>query len=453
MQTGVKKILSGASFLGVSAFVSKLLGALYRIPLTNLIGAKGLGIYQMIFPVYTVLLDFAGAGAPNAISRLIASEKNVDKEAHALNLLKTSVKLFSVLGLFGTAIMLFFSYFISKLQGNVNATLGYVFMSPAIFFVSLIACFRGYFQGLADMKPTAISQILEQAIKLVFGLGLVALFMPNVNLAVGGMTIAVTISEGVSLIYLYFLSRRRKSKLNLSVEEERVNKRQIKRLVKTAIPISLIGVMLPLSHFIDSFLIVNLLSKYSDNATAVYGLYSGSAYTVISLPISMLYGLGVSAIPQISDSKTTEEAKNKALKILSINLLIAIPVSIITFFSSDVIVKILFGALAEKERGLVSNLIKAMSVNVILLSFTQSSNSALIGSGKLYQPIISLSIGISIKTFIEIMLLNNPSVNIYGAVIGSIACYFIVSLVNLNLINGVGKIGAGQKIKGKRYIA
>ena len=142
----VKKLLFGASYLGVGAFVSKLLGALYRIPLTNLIGANGLGLYQMIFPVYTVILDFAGAGAPNAISRLIASENSLDKSVHAQKILKVSIKLFSILGLIGAIFMLTFSFLIAKLQGNINATLGYVFMSPAVFFVSLIACFRGYFQ-------------------------------------------------------------------------------------------------------------------------------------------------------------------------------------------------------------------------------------------------------------------------------------------------------------------
>ena len=449
----VKKLLFGASYLGIGAFVSKLLGALYRIPLTNLIGANGLGLYQMIFPVYTVILDFAGAGAPNAISRLIASENSLDKSVHAQKILKVSIKLFSILGLIGAIFMLTFSFLIAKLQGNINATLGYVFMSPAVFFVSLIACFRGYFQGQMNMKPTAVSQILEQVIKLVVGLLLVYLFLPNISLAVGGMTIAVTLSEMLSLLYLYILYRKQKGKLNTLFNEKIDYKKEIKKLIKTAIPITLIGVMIPFSHFIESFLIVNIMGKYTNMATSIYGLYSGAAHTVISLPVSILYGLGVSAIPQISNLSSSEKAKQKAFSILSINLILAVPISIITYFSSDLIVGLLFGGLSVQEKIIVSELIKLTSVNIVFLSFVQTSNSILIGKGKLYKPVISLLIGIIIKTLLEITLINNVRINIYGAVIGSIACYFVVSLVNLKLINEVGKERAKLKVKDKRYIA
>jgi stage V sporulation protein B len=166
-----------------------------------------------------------------------------------------------------------------------------------------------------------------------------------------------------------------------------------------------------------------------------------------------LYGLGVSAIPQISNLSSSEKAKQKAFNILSINLILALPISIITYFSSDLIVRLLFGGLSVQEKIIVSELIKLTSVNIVFLSFVQTSNSILIGKGKLYKPVISLLIGIIIKTVLEIVLLNNVRINIYGAVIGSIACYFVVSLVNLKLINEVGKERAKLKVKDKRYIA
>ena len=93
MDKNGKKILSGALVLGVAAFISKLLGALYRIPLTRIIGGTGLGLYQMVFPVYTLLLDFSGASVPNAVAKIIASYKGEDRENYARKILKTSLLL------------------------------------------------------------------------------------------------------------------------------------------------------------------------------------------------------------------------------------------------------------------------------------------------------------------------------------------------------------------------
>ena len=153
-------IVKGAFLLGVGTFVSKLLGALYRIPLTNIIGGYGLGLYQMVFPVYAVLLDFSGASVPGALSKMISALDSEEKESKAYNYLQTSIRVFALLGIVFSILLAVFAKQISKLQGNQSAYLGYLFLSPAVFLVCFLSCFRGYFQGLMNMKPTAISQII-----------------------------------------------------------------------------------------------------------------------------------------------------------------------------------------------------------------------------------------------------------------------------------------------------
>ncbi|MCQ2387762.1 MAG: oligosaccharide flippase family protein, partial [Clostridia bacterium] len=185
MKVKEKSILKGATILGIGTFLAKLLGAIYRIPLTRLIGGEGIGLYQMIFPVYTVLLEFSGIGLPNALAKIISSKKE-NKEIEAIKCVNVSKKLFIKLGFICSVFMCTFSFFISKLQGNTNATISYIFLSPAIIFVSIISCYRGYFQGFSEMKPTAISQVLEQMVKVGFGLLFAKLFMPNLPLAVAG---------------------------------------------------------------------------------------------------------------------------------------------------------------------------------------------------------------------------------------------------------------------------
>ena len=208
-------VLRGAVSLMTSTFLVKIIGMIYRIPLTNLLGPLGLGLYQMIFPVYTLLLDFSGAGMPSAISKAISSSDAENKEVIAKGYLKSSIKTLSIVGIIGTTAMFLTSYPVSILQGNINAVWGYLFLAPAVFFVSMISCFRGYFQGLMIINPTSVSQIIEQVAKLVFGLFFVYLFMPNIPLAVAGATLGVSVSEGVALIYLYAVYKKRSKKIKV----------------------------------------------------------------------------------------------------------------------------------------------------------------------------------------------------------------------------------------------
>ena len=112
----------------------------------------------MVFPLYSILLTFSSTGVPNGIAKLIASGENPDK------VLKKSLKIFVFIGFLGSLFLGGFSYYIAKLQGNVNATWAYIAIAPSVVAVSVICVYRGYYQGFANMKPTAISQILEQIV-------------------------------------------------------------------------------------------------------------------------------------------------------------------------------------------------------------------------------------------------------------------------------------------------
>ena len=205
------KAIKGSFYLGLGAFIAKVIGAIYRIPLLNIITAEGVGLYQMVFPLYCILLDFAGSGAPNAIAKLISSKGKTGIEINSKKYLTVSLKILLILGIIFSLIMLALAYPLSKLQGNTNAFCGYVFLSPAIFFVSLISAFRGYFQGKMNMVPTAVSQIIEQVVKLLFGLLFTYLLMPNIPFAVGGATLSVTISEIFALFLFEYLLAKIKS--------------------------------------------------------------------------------------------------------------------------------------------------------------------------------------------------------------------------------------------------
>jgi len=426
-------ILSGAIYLGLSAFIAKFLGAIYRVPLTNMLGSYGIGLYQMVFPVYSLLLDFSGAGLPSAISRLISKSEDRYKTAHKF--LVASLKIFFIFGLICSLFMWIFGSKIAILQGDSKARLPYLFLSPAILLVSIISCFRGYFQGLMNMRPTALSQVIEQIIKLLFGVLLVRLFLPDVEKAVSGATFAITLSELVAVLYLFILYIRHKNKYKLHfIYDNSEFFNDGKTIVKNTIPITLVGIMIPLSQVLDSFLTINILGKYMQNATSVFGVLSGVVMTIINLPVSICYGLATVAIPAISGVRSQSEKDKRKNKILLLTLLFALPCSVGLALFSPLAINILFRNLAQFEKTTAINLLRLCSPCVVLLSLVQASNAILIGKGKLYTPVITLSIGVVIKTVLNLLLLSDANLNIYGGAIAIIACYFFVCLINLILL-------------------
>ena len=445
-------VVKGAFYLAVGAFISKFLGAIYRVPLTNMLGGLGLGLYQMVFPVYCLLLDFSGAGLPSALSRLIASQ-SVDKERTAKRLLINSAKLFFVFGIIATIIMAVFSKPFSILQGNEKASTAYLFLSPAILAVAMISCLRGYFQGFMDMKPTAISQIIEQVIKLFLGVVLVYLFLGNISLAVGGATFAITVSEFVALFVLWCIYKRKNKN---SIQEFAYDKKSFfsdaKSIIKTTVPITIVGILLPFSQVIDSILTINIISGYRSDATMLFGLLSGVVMTIVNLPVSICYGISSVAIPSISKCKDEEEKRKQAIKILFFTFMVALPCFVGLAIFSPQVVNLLFRNLQPNEKSIAVKLLRLTSPCVVFLSLLQACNAVFIGKGKLYTPVINLSIGVAIKFVLSVILLSIPTINIYGGAIALNACYFSVCMINLILIFNT-KVKNATKISYNRKLA
>lgn len=433
MKNENKKIFTGALVLGVASFVVKVLGAVYRVPLTALIGSKGIGLYQMVFPVYVVLLEFSGAGLPNALSKIISSENRDGFGVNSANeYLKTSLKIFALIGALSSVLMAVFSKRIAAIQGDVDASGAYLALSPAVLFVCLISCLRGYFQGLSNMIPTAASQIVEQVVKLILGLMFSYVFMPDVKRAAAGAAFAVTISEAVAFTGLFLAYRKTSKRMKISeLYRERSFKTLASTVIKNVVPVSLAGVILPLSQVADSFIIINLLSEYSENATSVYGLLSGVAMTVINLPVSVCYGIAVTAIPALSSKSNAKDKRKSFNSCLLLTVVVSSVAAIVCYFLSPTIINILFSRLLFDERSVAVLLVKTLSVVVVLSSVLQTTNAALIGMNKLFSPTVGLLFGVTVKTVAEIFLVKKPQINIYGGAIALIACYFVADLVNL----------------------
>jgi len=164
----------GAFVLAAGGVLTKIIGAFYKVPLTNMLGTNGMGIYYLIFPLYSLLLVVVSSGVSVGVSKLVAEErgKNVCRK-NELKILYAGLVYVLVLGTFFAIIMCLFCRVLSDVQGNVNAWLGYIAIAPGIVFASIIAVFRAYFQGMENMIPSSVSNIFEQIVKMISGLLLI----------------------------------------------------------------------------------------------------------------------------------------------------------------------------------------------------------------------------------------------------------------------------------------
>ena len=444
-----KTFLWGAFILSVGAFLSKILGAIYRIPLTNIIGAEGIGLYQMVFPLYSLLLVASSAGIPTAISRMVAEKVASNNYSGAKLTFKAALILMLILGSVASLVIFFFGNNIASLQGNTGATLAYVAISPAIIFSAVISAYRGYFQGRQNMLPSSLSMCVEQATKIVFGLYFASLWLPQgTAYGVMGAVLGVAISEVLAFIVLaiQFSFYAKKDKKTLTFDKSvrysyHDYRSEIVSVFKVALPITLGCLILPLTLLIDSLFIVNILTKigYSTSvATALYGLQTGVVNSLINLPAVISLSIATAIVPTLSQSSVKGESENLSTKVklsIKISWLIALPCFAgILIFSRQIITLLYSGGLSSHvidEFAIATNLLRLSSISIIYIAFLQVFTATLQALKKSYVPLVNLLIAGTVKIVLNITLISTASINIQGASISNIVCYFIACLLNL----------------------
>ena len=166
----MNRLVKNTLILSFGAIIVKVLSGIYRIPLTMILGAKGIGIYELIYPLFALLLIIVSVGFPLGISKLISYEISQNNTKNIVVIYKSARRLLITTGIVLSILLVIISEYISILQGNNNLKYLYILLAPSVFMACLLALYRGYFQGLQNMKIITTSQIIEQSIKIVIGL-------------------------------------------------------------------------------------------------------------------------------------------------------------------------------------------------------------------------------------------------------------------------------------------
>lgn len=438
-----QNFIVGSLILALSSFFAKVIGAVYRIPLTYILGAEGLGLYQMIFPLYSTLLVLCSTGVPNAIAKIVASGNGAQNRA----VVRKSLLFFAGISLFMSLALALLSKPIATLQGNGDAWLVYVGIAPAIFFVGVLSVFRGYFQGKQNILPTSISLIIEQLFKLIFGLLFASLFISR-GLMFGafGAVLGVTLSEifALVMIVIQYLFSRRKDTQNIC---ENIT---VKSIVKTTIPMTISSMIMPLTLLVDSFLIINLLKHigYSTStATNMYGILTGVVNSLINLPVVLSMAVATMVIPIISKLHSNHQAHlvaEKSTSALRLVLFIALPCAVVFLVFPKDIIYFLFknglkvGVIDEYQ--VASNLLRIGAFAILFIALVQVATTILQSINKTKVPVYNMVGACFLKVMLTLVLVLIPSINIYGAMWSTLTCYIVCAILNLQNLTTCIKI-------------
>ncbi len=450
-----QSFITGAIILTISGIVCKILGALYKIPLTNILGSQGMGIYYIIFPVYAFLLTFVSSCFTISISKKVSSAMADDDFSAAHKYFKASLLLLFILGLGLSLVMIVLAKLISHLQGLSNIYVCYFIIAPSIIAVAVQSAFKGFFQGLQNMTPSAVSQVVEQIVKLTVGFSLASLLVgKSVLWGACGALVGILVSEIGTCAYfaVSYFAFKIKNKDLYTKNKQKEGKKRVKNDIKAktesqgklmrevflnAVPFMLSSLIIPLSLVVDSFLIVNILKSMGFDkffATALLGLNSGVVSTLVGLPATVSSSLCTTIVPYITYSIASGDMASVSQKIcmaLKLTFIVSLPCFFVFVFFSPNIIRILYSFESVYEFNVASSLLMISSINVLYLSILQLTIAILQAFGKTYIPVVNLSIGLLFKVIFELILINIPYLNISGAIVSNVVCYFVPCMLNV----------------------
>ena len=472
--------VQGAFIIMFANILVKIIGALFKIPLTNIIGEEAMGYFQSTYSIFTTFFIISTAGLPVAMSRMVAAADAKGDQRGVRQIFRVSMLVFLALGIVGTGIMAAISRLIEQLSMQPGLHYSLWALAPTLFFIGITSAFRGYFQGKHNMIPTALSQVIEALGKLVLGLLFanlaLSLYPDEPYLWAGAAILGVTIGVVFSTIYLSLSKaflHKNEERISLSAPDvqERSNGAVLRELVRIAIPITVAAVVINLTSNIDVFTIVPILSGYLTGpfaekiANTLYGTFSVSV-TLFNLVPALTQAFSISIIPSISaalakgEKSSAHKTMDTALKMVSC---IALPASLGMLVLSRPIIDLLYHtrelqySIGNDLKGTIQgsagvNLtnvdiaapcLAILSIAIFLAALYSTTGSILQASGYEKKSIYSAIIGILTKLIGAVALIHliaglslpNAYLGILGAALSTMLSYLVMLLCNFYFLH------------------
>lgn len=452
--------LKQAGILAAAGIICRIIGILYRSPLTSIIGDEGNGYYTSAYNIYTIILLLSSYSIPSAISKIISAKLALREYRTAHKIFHCALIYVCVIG--GAASL--FTFFGAGLFLEGEAAIVLKVFSPTIFLSGLVGVLRGYFQAHGSMIQTSFSQIVEQILNAVISIyaahlliGMAASESSTTKAIYGAAGSALGTGSGVVIALLFMLAV---YALNRKMLHKRMKKDRhrytdsygdiLKGMLGTVTPILLSTFIYNFSTSFNQTVYSKVMIYFkgmsvAETATA-YGVFAGKAMVIINIPIALAASLSSAMIPTISKSSALgerETAQKKAENAMWTTMLIAIPAAVGLIVLSKPIMQLLF---PQKDTlDLAARLLAMIAVTVVFYSLSTLSNGILQGIGKVNLPVRNAAIALVVQTILLVVLLVFTELDLYALVICLIVYSFMMCV--LNSISMRQYIGVKENIK------
>ena len=457
----------GAIILLCSTLLVKVIGAIFKIPLSNLIGDLGFGFFSSAYDLFTPIYTLAMAGLPIAISRMVAEHMAKENYRDVRKTFKVTSKIFIITGLVAMLLMLCFTDdFVEKTDPTGRTTYSIYAIVPALLVCCVTSAFRGYYEGLRNMYPTAFSDVIESLGKLILGYGFAYIVLKTTNdvaYAAAGAMFGITIGSVAAALFLFIRHKVKgdgitKQELDSSPTPQRTSI-IIKSVVIIAVPVVFASLANSFSSLADAFFVkkhlatmmgdhAELIRNMYQNSIADYNMYSatelidkeiptflygirGKAFTLYNLVPAITSVLGVSALPVLATAWTKKDKsllKRNIESPLKLTAIISMPIGMGFVFLGDQIMGLIYSTTASVEIG--GTILQIYGFAAIFAGISIPMTSMLQSVKKELFAFINIAVGAVIKVVVNYFLVSVPSINIKGAAIGTLACFAYVFIAH-----------------------
>ncbi len=433
------QFLRGAFILTVAGMFVKVIGSVNRILLSRLLGGEGIGLYQMAYPIYLLALAISSSGIPVAISIMVSERLALSDRRGAGRIFRTSLAVMSLLGVFFASLLYFGAGWLVEhhIVRDPRAYYAIIALTPAVFFATILACYRGYFQGHQTMSPTALSQITEQFVRVVTMIVFAYLLLSEgLQYAAAGASFGAGPGAlaGI-LVLIYFYHKHKKTLAAEGLEDAGIEPQPVsvimKRLLQLALPVSLANIMVPLVTSIDALMVPVRLETAGytvEQATTLFGYLAGMAMPLVLMATIPTTSLAASLVPAISEAFTLKDRIgvaqriNTAMRLVGI---ITIPCFLGLFALAGPISRMLYAAPEA------ASCIAIISMGIFFLGIHQVSTAVLQGLNKASIPMCNMLLSACIKIMLVWLLTADPRFGIDGAAWASNVDFALAAVLNL----------------------
>ncbi len=463
-----KNFLLQGSILAVAGVITKIIGVVYRIPLTNIVGSEGMGYYGVAFSIYTIALMLTSYSLPLAVSKLVSARVAVGQYRNAYKVFRCAM-MFAVVAGGAVALIIFLGadFIASTVMQMDMSVYALRVLAPCIFVVAVLGVMRGFFQGNGSMMPTALSQVLEQIVNAAASIvGAFVLLKIGKELgetrgdasygpayAAAGGTVGTIAGAAFALLTVMFVFSVYRSVYKKKLRRDRSRKKESFRriyhiLLLTIAPVILSATVYNISDFLDTAIFNNVMAAQGYQKTeyaSFMGIFNSQYNTLVNVPLSVSSALAASLIPSLVTTVQTGSRKqvhNKITMVTRFNMMIAIPCAVGFLILAKPIMDLLFYAEDNKMAALMLQL---GAISVIFFCLSTVTNSVLQGLDDMMTPVRNAAISLLIHTLSLLLMLVVFKWNIYAVVISKIVFSGAICILNAHALRE--RIGYVQEQK------